>query len=57
LISEIRRGRQDLHDENRIGKLPIDDLDAKILAILDKSSFESAKLIIETVCVGLTTIL
>jgi hypothetical protein len=39
-ISKVPRGRQDLHDKNRMGRSPLDDLDAKILAILDKSPFE-----------------
>jgi hypothetical protein len=41
-IAEIRLGRQDLYDEIRIGRPPLDDLDTKILAILDESPFESA---------------
>jgi hypothetical protein len=40
-IAEPRLGRQDLHDEIRTGGPPLDDLDAKSLAILDKSPFES----------------
>jgi hypothetical protein len=32
-IAEVWLGRQDLHDEIRIGRLPLDDLDAKILTI------------------------
>jgi pyocin large subunit-like protein len=39
-IAEIRRGRQDLHDEIRSGQSPLDDLDSKVLAILEKSPFE-----------------
>jgi hypothetical protein len=39
-IIEIWRGRQDLHDEIRSGTPLLDDLDGKILAILDKSPFE-----------------
>jgi hypothetical protein len=47
-IGEIRRGRQDLHDENCTGRPPLDDLDAKILVILDKSPFESIRPIADT---------
>jgi hypothetical protein len=36
-IVEVRFGRQDIHDEIRTGRPPLDDLDAKILTILDKS--------------------
>jgi hypothetical protein len=36
-ITEVRLGRQDLHDQIGIGRLPLDDLDAKIMEILDKS--------------------
>jgi hypothetical protein len=56
-IGEISRDRQDLHDENRMGRLPLDDLDAKILAILDKYPFESDQSIAETFPVGLVTVL
>jgi hypothetical protein len=47
-IIEARLGRQDLHDEIRTGRPPLDDLDAKILAMLDNSPFESAHSITET---------
>jgi hypothetical protein len=47
-ITEVRFGRQDLHDEILIGRSPLDDLDVKSLAILDKSLFESARSIAET---------
>jgi hypothetical protein len=46
-ITEIRLCRQDLHDEICTGRPPLDDLDAKILDILDKSPFESANSIAE----------
>jgi transposase len=32
-IAEMRRGRQDLHDEIRSGRSPLDVLESKILAI------------------------
>jgi hypothetical protein len=35
-ITEVELGCQGLHDEIRTGILPLDDLDAKILAISDK---------------------
>jgi hypothetical protein len=41
-ITGVRVGRQDLHDEIHTGRFLMDDLDAKILAILDKSPHESA---------------
>jgi hypothetical protein len=41
-VAEVRFGRQDLHDEIRTGSPPLDDIDAKILTILNKSPFESA---------------
>jgi hypothetical protein len=47
-IAEVRLGRQDLHDEICTRTPPLDDLDTKILAILDKSPFESACSIAET---------
>jgi hypothetical protein len=50
-ITEVRFGRQELHDEIRTGKHPLDDLDAKILVILDKSPFESTRSIAERLCV------
>jgi hypothetical protein len=56
-IGEVRRDHQDLHDENRMETPLLDDLDARILAILDKFPFESALSITETLRVGLTTVL
>jgi hypothetical protein len=56
-ITEARFGRQDLHDEIRTGRSPLDDLNAKFLAISDKSLFESACSIAERLCVGHATVL
>jgi hypothetical protein len=52
-IDEVRRGRQDFHDENCMERPPLDDLDAKILDILDKSPFESTQSISKTLRVCL----
>jgi hypothetical protein len=46
-ISEVQFGRQDLHDEIRTGRPPLYDVNAKILAILNKSPFESPRSIAE----------
>jgi hypothetical protein len=54
-VAEVRLGRQDFHDEIRAGRSPLDNLDAKILAILDKFSFQSVCSIIETLCVAHST--
>jgi hypothetical protein len=56
-ITEIRAGRQDRHDEIRIGKPLLDDFDTKILAILKKSPFESSHSISETLGVARSTVL
>jgi hypothetical protein len=56
-ITEVGLGRQDLHNEIGTGRLPLDDLDAKILVILDKSPFESARSIVETPCVAHSIVL
>jgi hypothetical protein len=50
-IAEIRRRRQDIHDEIRREWPPLDDFDPKILAILDKSPFESSRSIAERLTV------
>jgi hypothetical protein len=46
-IGEVWFGRHDLHDEICTGRPPLDDVDAKILAFLNKSPFESARSIAE----------
>jgi hypothetical protein len=56
-ITEIQRGRQDLHDEIRRGRPPLDGLDAKILAVLNKSPFQSFSSTAERLAVSLSTVL
>jgi hypothetical protein len=56
-ITEIQRGRQHLHDEIRSGRPLLDDLDGKILAILNKSRFESAYSISEILLLVHSTVL
>jgi uncharacterized membrane protein YpjA len=56
-ITEVWLGRQDLHDEIHTERPPLDDLDAKILAILDKSLFESAHSITKTLRIVHSTVL
>jgi hypothetical protein len=54
---EIRMNRQDLHDESRTARLPLGDLDAKIVTILEKSRFESAHWISERSVIARKTVL
>jgi hypothetical protein len=56
-ITKIRRGRQDLHDEIRTGRPPLDDLDAKILAIFDRYPFDSAHSIAERLLIAHSKVL
>jgi DNA-binding MurR/RpiR family transcriptional regulator len=56
-IAEDRRGRADLHDEHRSGRPSLDHIDSKILAILDRVLFESARSIAETLDVDHATVL
>jgi hypothetical protein len=56
-ITEIRVGRQDLDDKIRNGRLPLNDLDDEISAILDKAPFESAHSISERLLVAHLTVL
>jgi hypothetical protein len=56
-IAEVRFGGQDLRDEICRRKSPLDDFNAKILAILDEGPFESACSISERLRVGYATVL
>jgi hypothetical protein len=55
-ITEALLDRQDLHEEIRIRIPTLDDLDAKILAILDKSPFKSPRLRVETLRIVNSTV-
>jgi hypothetical protein len=56
-IAEVRLGGHDLHDEIRIGRPPLDNFDAQTLRMLEKSSFESAHSIAQTLSVAHSTVL
>jgi hypothetical protein len=56
-IDEVQFGRQDLHDEICTAGPPLDDLDLKILAILDKPLFKSDCSISEKLYVGCAIVL
>jgi hypothetical protein len=56
-IGEVRFGHQDLHDEIRTGRRRLNNVDAKILVILNKSPVESARSIAERLRVSYATVL
>jgi hypothetical protein len=56
-MSEIRRAREDLHDEHLSGRPPLDDIDAKIVVMLEKRPFESARRMAEILGVDHVTVL
>jgi AraC-like DNA-binding protein len=53
----VRQGREDPRDEGQPGRLPIDYLDIRILALLDERPFHSVYLIAEALGVSHSTIL
>jgi hypothetical protein len=56
-ISEVQFSRQDFHDKIRTGRRPLDDFDAKIVGILDKSPFESTCSVAKRLRVDSATVL
>jgi hypothetical protein len=56
-ITKARLGCQNLHDDICTGRPSLDDLDAKTLAILDKSPFESTRSIAEILRIAHSTVL
>jgi hypothetical protein len=52
----VRQGREDLHDDVRSGRPPIDFLDIRILALLDEQPFHSACSIPEVLGISHSTI-
>jgi hypothetical protein len=55
--TELRLDCQGLYDEIRTGRLPLNDLDAKILMMLEKSPFKSVHSIGETLRVAHSIVL
>jgi hypothetical protein len=53
----VRQRCEDLHDEVRSGRPPVDFLNIRILAVLDEHSFYLADSIAEALCVSHSTIL
>jgi hypothetical protein len=56
-IGEVRVGRQDPHDKIHTGRPPLDRIETKILAILNKSPFESARSIAQRLRVSRAIVL
>jgi hypothetical protein len=53
----VRQGREDLHDEARYGRPPIEFRHIRILALLDEQPLHSAYSIAEALCVSRSIIL
>jgi transposase len=56
-IGEVRRGREDLHDEPRPGRRSEEHITAKIQELLDQNPFESPRSIAETLHISHSTVL
>jgi hypothetical protein len=56
-IRNVRQGRENLYDEVRPGRPPIDFLDIGMLALLDEQPFHSAYLIDKALSVSRSTTL
>jgi hypothetical protein len=55
-IGEVRRGREDLDDEPRPGRLSEEHITAKIQELLNQNPFESARSIAETLSIFHSTV-
>jgi hypothetical protein len=53
----IRQGREDLHDNPRSGRPPIDFTDTKILSALEREPFHSAHSLTEVMGVSYSTVI
>jgi hypothetical protein len=56
-IGEVRRGREDLHDEHHPRRPLLDVLDTAILGIIGKSLFESAACLAQTLKISHSAVL
>jgi hypothetical protein len=56
-ITELPRGREDLHDEPRTGRLSTENLPTKIQELFDENPFESEQSMAEIIQVSHSTVL